>query len=82
MSDGGDVPDDILAVELCERFGWTFTELDEQDMPRVLRGVAAANLRAALGRVTAYVETHGKLKPTEGDFKLWQWAMGMMKDEG
>lgn len=82
MSDGGDLPDEILAVELCERFGWTFTELDEQDMGRVLRSISAANLRTALGRVTAYVETHGRAKAAESDFTLWQWAQSMRNDEG
>lgn len=51
----GGAPQELIDVSLCERFGWTWQELDEQDEARVLPAVGAANVYAALGRVNAWM---------------------------
>ena len=45
------MPSEIVDVSLAERFGWTWAELDEQDMSQVLPAVSASNIHAALRRV-------------------------------
>lgn len=71
-------------MSLCERFGWTWTELDEQDDARVLPAVAAANVNAALGRVKGWLEAAGaggKVgRPSEGDWKMWKAAQDARKN--
>ena len=63
-----------MDVGLCERFGWTFTELDEQDMARVLPAVGASNVAAALRNVNAYLDSNGRMKPTAHDMTMYQIA--------
>lgn len=67
-------PLELIEVELCERFGWTLTELDEQDATRVLPGVYAGNIHGALKRVVRYTETQGRAAPSENDWKIYQFA--------
>jgi hypothetical protein len=70
------IPQEIIDVTLAERFGWTWAELDEQDMAQVLPAVAAANCYASLGRVYAWMEAAGSGQqmtfPSEHDRQVWQ----------
>ena len=70
-----------MDVSLCERFGWTFTELDEQDMARVLPAVGASNVAAALRNVNAYLDSNGRYKLNAQDFTLYDIAV-KAKDAG
>ena len=73
--EGGRYPAELIEADLWERFGWTPMELDEQDEARGLPAVAAVNVRDALGRVSAWLETKGKgAKPTEMDWEVYAWA--------
>jgi len=65
---------------LCERFGWTLDQLDEQDMPRVLQGAYAANIRAALRRVETFLHSFGKVKVGQADLEVYGWVMEQMAD--
>lgn len=70
-------------MSLCERFGWTWAELDEQDEAQVLPSVAAANVHAALGRVKGWLAAAGAgakaAKPVEADWKMWKAAQDARK---
>lgn len=71
-------------MSLCERFGWTWQELDEQDEAQVLPSVAAANVYAALGRVRGWMEQSAMpgsraAKPSEADWKMWKSAQDAKK---
>ena len=44
---------------LAERFGWTWQELDEQDMSEVLPAVSAANIHAAVKRIHHWLAVAG-----------------------
>lgn len=77
------VPQELVDVSLCERFGWTWTELGEQDEAQVLPAVAAANVSAALGRVKAWLNAAGAGAkvgaPGEADWKMWKAAQDAWK---
>lgn len=70
-------------MALCERFGWTWAELDEQDEAQVLPSVAAANVSAALGRVKGWMEAAGAggriAQPSAADWKMWKAAQDARK---
>ena len=63
-----------MEIDLWERFGWTPDELDTQDESRILPAVQAANLRQRLSNVIAFLESGGRVKPSEKDLELWKWA--------
>jgi len=71
-------------VTLAERFGWTFTELDEQDDARVLPTVSAANIHAALARVLGWRNAAGngaKIPlPNEHDLSVWGDVQRVLRD--
>ena len=74
----------MIDVILCDRFGWTLTELDEQDMSRVLPAVSAANIHAALARVRGWGQAAGRgqkvAPPSEHDLTVWGDVDRVLKD--
>ena len=76
----GALPDELQELDIARSLGWTLTQLDGEDMSRVLPGLGLANTRDALSRVKAYLHTHGRVKPTENDLAIWGWVMEQMKD--
>ena len=74
------LPFDITEVTLCERFGWTFTELDSEDMARVVPAVSLANIRAAIHRVNAFLESGGRYTPSDSDLMIYKMAVDADKD--
>jgi hypothetical protein len=70
-------------VALCERFGWTWTELDEQDDSRVLPAVTAANLSAAAARIPAWLNSAGQgakaAQPPASDWAAWKLVQDAKK---
>ena len=82
MDGEGGIPEELSETQLCERFGWTFTQLDAEDEPRVREGVALSNIRAALGRVQAFLETQGAFHPSESDWEIWGWAERIRDSNG
>lgn len=65
-------------MTLCERFGWTFAELDEQDEARLLPAVKLANTHAALQRAQRAI--NARAHPDPGDLEIFGWAMGYSTD--
>lgn len=65
-------------MALCERFGWTWDELDEQDMTRIFPAVAAANIRDALARVRQWADLAAAGRkpphPSDADMRIWSAA--------
>lgn len=56
----GPAPLELEDDFLLQRYGWTFTELDEQDDTRLLPGIAAANVYAAVSRIYQWQEAAGR----------------------
>jgi len=67
-------------VDICERFGWTLDEFDRQDMARVMPALAAQNTRRALQRTNQFLESLGRIKPSENDMAIYSWVRDLMKD--
>lgn len=70
-------------MTLCERFGWTWSELDEQDMTRVLPAVTAANIRDSLQRVRGWADSAAAGRhpahPSESDMRAWRISQEALK---
>src|SRR3972149_12009361 len=76
---GRDYPDELRDLDICERFGWTLDELDRQDMARVMPAISAQNTRRALQRNNLFLESSGKIKPSEEDLAVYAWVRDLMK---
>ena len=80
----GPIPEEIIEINLMERFGWTIDELDEADAARLYPAVSAANIAAALSRVVRWMEMAGQGvkagKPSDSDMRIWSEAHGMIRD--
>jgi len=74
----GGLPDEVTDVDLCERFGWTPSQLDGEDMARVLPGIYGANARDGLRRIKRYLDTQGQYKPSEDDWNMYGWVLEQM----
>jgi len=68
----GPPPDDIIEVQLAERFGWTFSDLAEEDASLVLPAVAASNMVAAYRRVMQALKVHKVEGVAPDDWKVYQ----------
>jgi len=60
--------------------GWTLTELDEQDIARILPGLQAQNIRDRLESVVNFVRSGGQSKPTNEDLELYGQITKMLKE--
>ena len=72
--------DELRDLDLCERFGWTLGELDDQDMARVLPGIVAQNVRASLSRLNTFLGTLGRVPPSKDDMEVYGWVKRMMTE--
>ena len=72
----GGLPLEITEADLCERFGWTFTQLDEEDQDRVYRAVTLSNMRGAVDRIKTWLDHQGKIHISGKDLEI----MGMLWD--
>lgn len=68
----GPAPLELEDDFLLQRYGWTFTELDEQDDTRLLPGIVAANVYAAVSRIYQWQDAagHGLNVPLPTDADL------------
>ena len=80
MQGGGELPDEVVELHLCERFGWTLAEIDEQDTARILPALRAENVRRALARTAASIYAHQM--PDAQDFEIWSEMDKLVKDNG
>jgi len=76
----GPMPIDLFEVELAKRMGWTLTQLDAEDMARVLPGLHASSARDALEAVMNHVRTQGKVKPSDEALQVYDEITELMKD--
>jgi hypothetical protein len=74
----------VIDILLCDRFGWTLTELDEQDEARLLPAIGAANIGDALRRVLGWREAAGNGQkvtlPTAHDLAIWGDVERMLRE--
>lgn len=80
MNGDGALPEEVCDVQLCERFGWTVSELDEQDMARILPGIAGEHVRRALLRVRDAIDRFEL--PNPDDFELYSQVEKLTRDGG
>lgn len=78
--EGGPQPDELVDVAIAERFGWTFDQLDEQDLTRLMPDLYADSIAASLGRVNAFLDSVGKLQPTTRDWVNYKVAIDAMAE--
>jgi len=50
-------------------------------MTRVMPAISAQNTRRALQRNNAFLESVGKVKPSESDMAIYAWVRDLMKDD-
>ena len=60
--------------------GWTFEELDRQDMTRIYDGLAAANIRNALDRVRDWVDSGGRARVSRYEWTIWKQVQDLMRN--
>lgn len=71
IEDEGPAPPEVLEARLLSEFGWTLSELDEQDEARALRILAAKNIEATLRLVGNAVASHRPETVPPDAWKLW-----------
>ena len=75
------MPAELLEGFICERFHKLPSELDAEDITRLWPMVAALNIHSALRRVMEdYLESHGRAKPSENDWKIYADAVKASKE--
>ena len=81
MRGSGGLPSELLDGFICERFHKFPSELDAEDTARLFPMIAALNIHSALRRVMEdYLESHGKVKPSESDWKIYGDAVKADKE--
>ena len=74
--EGGPPPAELVEAQLCERFGWTPTELDEQDEGRISRMVILLNMDRAYQHVLSAVRSHRLDVLSEAHWKVYRAIKG------
>ena len=74
------MPSELFETELAKRMGWTLTQLDGEDMARVLPGLHAVGVRDALENVLNHVRSMGKMKPSDDDLRIYDDVMKLLND--
>ena len=60
---------------ICERFGWTFSQLDEEDIDRVYTSTSLMNIRGALDRIRAWLDSVGKIGISKQDLETYKMVL-------
>lgn len=76
--DGGGTPTVLFEMDVCERLGWTLSELDEQDAARVITGLHLQHTRDALQNIMRFLDSYGQVKPSEDDLKMYDEVKRIM----
>ena len=71
----GPPPFGLIEAQLVERFGWTFSQLDQEDEARALRAVQYLNLSAGYQRVKDAVAQHATDAVSQGVWAAWKVLM-------
>jgi len=75
------MPWPITLADISQRTGWTFREIDEQDASEVAPALIGQNIRDALRRVDAYVNSQGKIRMDEADLGVYADIIKLMSTE-
>ena len=78
----GGLPTEILEADIIEKFGWTFTELDNEDQDRVYRAITLQNLRDGVSRIKSWLDNHGKIHISGKDLEIWEFIQEAKKENG
>ena len=71
---------EVTEADICQRFGWTFTELDEQDQDRVFASFMLQNLRDSANRIKQWLEHSGKDQISEHDLEIYEMLSKAMRE--
>ena len=81
MFDGGDIPAILAELDIAQRLGWTLSELDEQDVGRVIPGLILQAKRDALVNVKRFLDTQGQVKPSDDDLNTYDEVNRLLNEE-
>lgn len=62
---------EVTEADICERFGWTFDEMDNQDQDRVFASFAMQNIRDVVGRIKNWLDRSGKTHISQRDMEVY-----------
>ena len=79
MGKGG-LPVELTETDICERFGWTFQQLDNEDQDRVYAGFAMQNIRDSVSRIKDWLDRSGKAHIGNQDMEVWGMLMDAEKE--
>ena len=71
MRGEGGLPPELTEADICEHFGWTFSQLDEEDQDRVYTSFALQNVRDIINRIRSWLEHGGKSPLGYRDMELY-----------
>lgn len=81
VEDEGPAPTELLEARLLSEFGWTLSELDEQDEARALRILSARNIESTLRMVGDAVAAHRPETVPPAAWKLWDDVISQESDK-
>lgn len=82
MRGKGGVPLELTEADIAERFGWTFTELDEEDQDRVYNSFALQNVRDAVDRIKQWLANFGKMRISQSDLVVYGMVQRAEAEQG
>ena len=65
------LPHELTEADICERFGWTFSQLDEEDVDRVFTAFAMQNVRTYLQEIKSWLDHVGKTHISEQALRMY-----------
>jgi hypothetical protein len=71
----------LIDAQICERFGWTFTDLDQQDEVRVSRAVQMMNIGRAYEDVVSAIRQHRIEGLSAGHWQIYKMIRDADKEE-
>ncbi len=66
---------------IADRFGWTFSELFDEDESIVLKAIQMMNITDALRRVNSAIEKHQPDAIPPGDYAIWKMVNDAEKED-
>ena len=70
----------MTEADICQRFGWTFSELDNEDQDRVFTSFMLQNLRDSSNRIKDWLDHRGKVHISDHDLEIFQMLMDAEKE--
>lgn len=76
----GGLPLETTEADIAERYGWTFTELDNEDQDRVYAGYAGQNIRDAIDRIKGWLNSGGRGTLSDRDMRVYGMIVAAEKE--